>query len=145
MTGRPDEMRVMWKTHSRSCPTKVHYGEGIVDEAGFASNAATMQNSLVSIQVQCKSTCLYIPPSCTAGRASWVRPASPATPRCCRACGEQVVTQVFEHMCAILARRHKHSLPDLLFFTAEERCCPTAGRRQVLLAIGHVCQPGAGL
>lgn len=27
VTGRPDEMRVMWKTHSRSCPTTVHYGE----------------------------------------------------------------------------------------------------------------------
>ena len=47
VTGRPDEMRVMWKTHSRSCPTKVHYGEGIMDEAGF-DNAATLQNTLVS-------------------------------------------------------------------------------------------------
>jgi hypothetical protein len=46
VTGRPDEMRVMWKTHSRSCPTKVHYGEGIMDEAGF-DNAATLQNTLV--------------------------------------------------------------------------------------------------
>lgn len=44
MTGRPDEMRVMWKTHSRACPTKVHYGEGIMDDAGFATNAATLQN-----------------------------------------------------------------------------------------------------
>lgn len=53
MTGRPDEMRVMWKTHSRSCPTKVHYGEGIMDDAGFASNAAALQNVLVSALCRC--------------------------------------------------------------------------------------------
>ncbi len=50
-------MRVMWKTHSRSCPTKVHYGEGIMDEAGF-DNAATLQNVLVSRQRQTLQFCV---------------------------------------------------------------------------------------
>lgn len=49
VTGRPQEMRVMWKTHSRSCPTKVHYGEGIMDDASFSRNAALLQNVLVSV------------------------------------------------------------------------------------------------
>ena len=50
----------MWKTHSRSCPTKVHYGEGIMDEAGF-DNAATLQNTLVSERQQASTTAVLQP------------------------------------------------------------------------------------
>ncbi len=51
VTGRPDEMRVMWKTHSRSCPTKVHYGEGIM--ADCSADNAFLMNSLVGCIFSC--------------------------------------------------------------------------------------------
>lgn len=31
VTGKPDEMRVSWKTQSSSCPSTVHYGETAVN------------------------------------------------------------------------------------------------------------------
>lgn len=50
-TGNPSQMRVMWKTHSSACATKVHYGEGRYEDTP-AANALLLRSPNVQGKVK---------------------------------------------------------------------------------------------